>query len=162
MWLVFFFNNNKLARWKMLSIKNLLLPTTFNRINWLRWGWVETWHSYNPASRLWVNLIWRVQSSEGRVRTMLNRWSDAYVYRPTVRMCTSRWRTQETYSSKKSCLINILISFHSRRLSQNDDPLRDKEMNDIKKIVGHLPPIHAQLSKKVPSSNRLLLKMMKV
>lgn len=75
------------------------LPMTFRCMKWLMCGVVDTWHSYTPESRCCGYLICSIQSSECAWCMARKRWSDVYVYRPTVSRWMSRWRTQDTCST---------------------------------------------------------------
>lgn len=91
------------------------LPMTFRCMKWLMCGVVDTWHSYTPESRCCGYLICSIQSSECAWCMARKRWSDVYVYRPTVSRWMSRWRTQDTCSTccerpkKKKVQKNIRI-----------------------------------------------------
>lgn len=75
-----------------LVVKFHCLPTTSRSRNILVGGWVDTWHSYSPASLGWTYFIWSVQSSLWWKWIAWNRSSLAYVVSPTVSSsCNSRF-----------------------------------------------------------------------
>lgn len=72
--------------------------------NWTELNWTEshqfyTWHSYIPESLCCGYFIWSIQSSECGWWMARKRWSDVYVYRPTVSKWISRCRTHDTCSN---------------------------------------------------------------
>lgn len=80
-------------------------PMTFSWIKWLTCGVVETWHSYIPESLCCGYLICNIQSPKCGWWIALNRWSDVYVYRPTVSRWISRCRIQDTCNN--ICRFNL-------------------------------------------------------
>lgn len=86
-------------------------PTTFSTTGWPMGGVVEIWHSYTPVSLFWANRIRSVHSSVCGECIASNRWSDVYVYRPTVSRWMSRCRTHDTC---KEINITKIVNFPKR------------------------------------------------
>lgn len=96
---------------KSISVLNLNnknnLPTTLSLYAWLIFGSVLTWHSYTPLSRVCDEVTFSIHSSEPSACNDWKRWSFVYVRMPTVKMCKSRFRIQETWKKSKNMLSRL-------------------------------------------------------
>lgn len=61
-----------------------------------------------PESFRWAYRIRSVHSSACGECIASNRWSEVYVYRPTVSKWMSRWRTQDTCNWRQKRMIKVL------------------------------------------------------
>lgn len=102
----------------------LRLPTTSSNRNILVGGWVDTWHSYSPASLGWTYFIWRVQSSLWWKWIAWNRSSLAYVVSPTVsNSCTFFRLIHDTCESQKKNFLLKIGQYSDKKKKIRKKPL---------------------------------------